>query len=59
MYNIKGEKINTLVSDTLDSGIHTINWQGTDSSNQRVSSGIYFYKLVSNTQSSTRKMIYL
>ncbi|MBN2829466.1 MAG: T9SS type A sorting domain-containing protein [Candidatus Cloacimonetes bacterium] len=59
IYNIKGEKINTLVSDTMTSGNHTVNWQGTDSSNRRVASGVYFYKLVTKTQTSNGKMIYL
>lgn len=44
VYNIKGEKIRTLVSETLTAGEHHIVWNGTDDNNSKVSSGIYFFE---------------
>jgi len=44
VYNIKGEKIKTLVSETLIAGEHHIVWNGTDNNNSNVSSGIYFFE---------------
>ncbi len=44
VYNIKGEKIRTLVSETLNAGEHRVVWNGTDDNNSKVSSGIYFFE---------------
>ena len=44
VYNIKGEKIRTLVNETLIAGEHHIVWNGTDNNNNNVSSGIYFFE---------------
>jgi len=34
-------------------------WNGTDESGKRAASGVYFYKMISNNYSATRKMILL
>ena len=57
IYNIKGEKVKTLIDDNLSATNHTIIWNGKDESNKTVSSGIYFYKMKSGTYTSTRKII--
>ena len=57
IYNIKGQKIRQLVNGELPAGEHTITWDGTDSNNKPVSSGIYLYRLKSGDQQLTRKMI--
>lgn len=44
VYNIKGEKIRTLVNEDLTAGEHHIMWNGTDDNNSKVSSGIYFFE---------------
>ena len=44
VYNIKGEKIKTLVNENLSAGEHHIIWNGTDNNNNKVSSGIYFFE---------------
>jgi hypothetical protein len=36
-----------------------VNWNGTDLGGKRVSSGVYFYRLVSGTDVLTRKMVLL
>jgi len=48
IYNIKGQKVKTLVDETQVSGQHTVVWNGTNNNNKRVSSGVYFYKLEIN-----------
>ena len=45
IYNIKGQKVKTLVNDHLQIGNHSIIWNGDDESGKPVGSGIYFYKL--------------
>jgi len=57
IYNVKGQKIKTLVNETKAGGNYQITWYGTDDNNRQVASGIYFYKMRSGIYSSTRKMI--
>ena len=45
IYNIKGQKIKTLVDDFYPAGEHNIVWNGTDDRGYSVSSGLYFYKM--------------
>ena len=57
IYNIKGQKVKSLVNDHKDAGRHSVVWNGTDENNKNVSSGVYFYKLKSGKMSLSRKMI--
>jgi hypothetical protein len=59
VYNIKGQKVKQLVSDHISAGQHSIVWNGKDSNNKSVASGIYFYKLMIGDYSKTKKMILL
>ena len=60
VYNVKGQKINTLVNDYATAGEHTVIWNGTDSNNHSVASGVYFYKMKAGGRyTSTKKMILL
>lgn len=45
VYNLLGQKIKTLVSETQQSGAHRVIWDGRDESGERVSSGVYLYRL--------------
>ena len=47
IYNLKGQKVqefDVILSD-VEGESNSITWNGTDSNNQPVSSGIYFYQL--------------
>jgi len=61
VYNIKGQLVKTLVNEIQETGTHSVTWSGTDNSNKSVSSGVYFYKMVSDSNigryTSTKKMI--
>ncbi|MCK5051400.1 MAG: T9SS type A sorting domain-containing protein [Candidatus Cloacimonetes bacterium] len=57
IYNIKGQKVKTLVNEELTTGQHSVVWNGTDENNKTVSSGIYFYKLKTNNFEKAKKMI--
>ncbi len=59
IYNIKGQKVKTLINEKLDVGTHQVVWDGKDSFGKAVSSGIYFYKMNSGKFTSTKKMILL
>jgi len=57
--NANGQLVKTLVNNELNPGIHKVEWNGTDNFNNKVSSGVYFYRLIQNENESSRKMILL
>ena len=57
IYNLKGQKVKTLVNEVMTSGKHNVVWNGTDENNRSVASGVYFYKMRNGKFSSTKKMI--
>ena len=57
IFNIKGQKVKTLYSGIVEEGKHTMIWNGKNTNNKLVSSGIYFYKLKTNNKELTRKML--
>ena len=59
VYNVNGELVKTLLDENRDAGADKVTWNGTNNANQPVSSGVYFYKLVTNNFSQTKKMVLL
>ena len=60
VYNVKGQKVTTLVDSRLDSGNHSVSWQGKDSNGDSVSSGIYLYRLrIDNQNRAVQKGLLL
>ena len=59
IYNITGGLVKTLVNNIADAGYHSVNWDGTDERNQRVGSGVYFYRMETDNLRKTKKMLLL
>ncbi len=59
IYNVAGQKVRTLVNETVAAGSYRIRWDGRNNLSEKVSSGIYLYKLISDNFSETKKMILL
>jgi FG-GAP-like repeat/FlgD Ig-like domain/FG-GAP repeat len=57
IFNLKGQKIKTLINEQLPVGQHSVVWNGTDEFGKSVSSGVYLYKMKSGDYTKTRKMI--
>ncbi|MFA7057023.1 MAG: T9SS type A sorting domain-containing protein, partial [Candidatus Cloacimonadales bacterium] len=58
IYNLKGQLVKKLLQENLSQGVHKIVWNGTDSNEKQVSSGVYFYRINSaNKESITKKII--
>ena len=58
IYNLMGQKVKTLVSETMDEGRYKVKWNSTNESGIKVSSGVYFYRLqVSGRIVNSKKMI--
>ena len=59
VYNIKGQKVKTLIDDQYSKGTHSVIWNGKDSNDKKVASGLYFYKLSSGKETQVKKMLLL
>ncbi|MCH9024340.1 MAG: hypothetical protein IH931_03320 [candidate division Zixibacteria bacterium] len=54
-----GELTGTLINGPLSAGNYSVEWNGTDNSGNNVASGIYFYRLTSNGEAKSMKMLLL
>jgi flagellar hook assembly protein FlgD len=60
VYNVAGQLVRTLLNDQRAPGsVHSVAWDGRNDAGQSVSSGVYFYKLVTNDLTQTKKMVLL
>jgi hypothetical protein len=59
IYNIKGQKILTLLDEHKQPGNHSVLWNGRGSDGKQVSSGIYFYRLTSGNYIKNKKMVFM
>ena len=59
IYNTLGQEIKTLVNAFQNTGEYSIEWDGNDESNNVISSGVYFYSLITNEKGIQKKMILL
>ncbi len=57
VYNVRGQKVRTLVNEDVAAGNHTITWTGDDSNGKAVASGVYFYRMNSTNYNETKKMM--
>jgi flagellar hook assembly protein FlgD len=57
VYNISGQLVKTLVDDVKPAGKHTVTWNGTNQSNSRVATGVYFYRMETERFQKTVKMV--
>ena len=57
VYTINGVLIKELLNSYINSGNHSVKWNGLDKNSKRVSSGVYLYKMVSGENISSLKMI--
>jgi hypothetical protein len=59
VYDVRGRPVKRLADGSRDRGVHTEVWDGTNDAGERVSTGIYFYRLEAGTFVQTRKMLLL
>ncbi len=57
IYNLKGQLVNTLVNKEMQSGQHSVVWNGIDASGKLVSSGLYFTRVENVGKAVTRKIL--
>ena len=59
IFNSKGQRVKTLLNEKINSGHHSVIWNGKNMKNQNVVSGIYFYRISNQNYSETKKMMLL
>lgn len=59
VYNLKGQKVKTILNKQMSSGTHQVEWNGTDEKGNVCGSGIYFYSLHTAKTRELKKMLML
>ncbi|NNE09082.1 MAG: M20/M25/M40 family metallo-hydrolase [Gemmatimonadetes bacterium] len=59
IYSVSGRRVRSLARGARAAGIHAVNWDGRNESGERVSSGIYFYRIDAGGQKATGKIVLL
>lgn len=59
VYSVDGEMIKELVNTNKRAGNYEVVWDGTNNYGMKVSSGIYFYQLVTDKFIQTKKLVLL
>lgn len=59
VYNLSGQKVRVLVNGVRQAGNYEARWDGTDDWGNRVSSGMYIYRLKSGNFTQAKKMVLL
>jgi hypothetical protein len=59
IYNLLGQKVSVVADAEFPAGKHTVEWDGTDYDGQKVTSGIYLYRMEAGDFSDAKKMIVL
>lgn len=54
VFNLLGQKVTTVIDEHLNAGVHTYEWNANDNA-----SGVYFYRLTTDENTETRKMMLL
>jgi hypothetical protein len=58
VYNVKGQKVKQLAAQSFSAGEHSIVWNGKDSNDKPVASGVYMYKMSVNGKTiNIKKML--
>jgi hypothetical protein len=56
VYDMLGQKVASVVDGVQEAGYYTVQWNGTNDFGQRVSSGVYLYRLIAGDFVKTMKM---
>ena len=57
VFNILGQRLETLVDAERSAGTYTAQWDGTDAAGRAVGAGVYIYRLSSGGMTESRRMV--
>ena len=56
VFNVRGDLVKQLVSGFKDAGLYNISWDATNAVGQKVTTGVYFYRINAGSFTETKKM---
>ena len=59
VYDVNGNLVKNLINREKVPGEYDVNWDGTNNAKENVAGGVYFYRIDTDSYSSTKKMILL
>ncbi len=59
VFNILGKKVRVLINESFAAGQHIVEWDGRNDNGVEVASGVYFYRMQTETNFQTKKMLFL
>ena len=59
IYNLQGQKVRTLIEGPVPAGYGEVSWDGLNHQGQGVASGVYLYRLTTESYEGTRKLLFL
>ena len=57
VYNLKGQKVRTLVNEVKNAQLQNVTFDGKDDNGSQLSSGVYLYKMIAGNTVETRKLV--
>ena len=57
LFNIRGQKIRTLVNEIFGGGTHRAVWDGLDDNGQAMGSGVYFFRMQTDDYVDVKRMV--
>ncbi len=57
IYNMAGQRVQTVLDSRLQAGYHTFHWDGRDALGRATTSGVYLYRVNTPTQTLVGKMV--
>jgi len=59
IYNNMGQEVKTLIKNELEAGTHTVSWDATNATGNKLEGGVYYYQLISGQNITSKKMLLL
>jgi len=59
IYNLRGERIRTLIDAPEAAGVKQISWDGVNDAGEKAASGVYLYRLEVGAFTATRKLMFI
>lgn len=59
VFDVAGRRVRAVVDGVLPAGLHEASWDGRDDAGREVASGVYFYRMRTQGNSETRRMVLL
>jgi hypothetical protein len=59
VFDLRNQPVRTLVDGLKSAGLHTVVWDGRGEQGSQAASGVYFYRIVADNYTQTRKMVLL